>query len=230
MTRLRLGRRADADDQAEDHDDLTEQAEQRRRRRARQSVVYGGGFDLTTELAEILTPLADRVAAEPLPAGWLPRVAELTEATHAAIVALADLLAEADALRRTRHLEVAQRGHAVRLLCDLARAQRPDRPAITADDLTAGSWSATLTELARSYSEPLADLLARAVPPGQTRGLPSVSEKVEAALRQIDSPAIGLRNTLDSVAAERAGRQTTKSDRRSSEAIAAELAELGVEA
>jgi len=217
------------DDRAEDHDDLTEQAEQRRRRRARQTVVYRGGFSLTTEVAEMLTPLADRIAAEPSPSVWWQRVTELADATHSTIVAVADLLAEADALRRTRHLPPEKRGTAVRLIREQAKQYRPDRLVVTDDELAAGSWAAALTELARPYSDALADLLARATPPGTTRGRLCPSEQVEAALRLIDSPAIAIRNTLDTAAAGRVARQAPRPTRRSSEEIAAELAALGVE-
>jgi len=157
----------------------------------------------------------------------MPRVTELTQAAHAAVITLADLLAEADGLRRTRHLPVAQRGQAVRLIAEQAKANRPACPVVTEDDLTAGSWAAALTELARPYSDPLADLLSRALPPGTTRGLPSASEQVEAALRGIDSHAIGVRNTLESVAASRATPPRPTRTRSSSE-IEAELAALGV--
>lgn len=220
-------RRADDDlDRAEDHDDLTEQTEQRRRRRARQRIIYGGGFSLATEVAEIVTPLADRIAAEPLPSTWLPRVAELVEATRAAVTAVADMLAEADALRRTRHLPVDKRGTAVRLIREQAKQYRPECPVVTADDLAAGSWAAALTELARPYSDALTELLARAVQPGTTRGRLSPSEQVEAALRLIDTPAIAVRNTLDTAAAGRVTAQAPRPTR--SDEIAAELAALGV--
>ena len=216
-----------ADDRAEDHDELTEQTEQRRRRRARQRIIYGGGFSLTTEVAEILTPLADRIAAEPVPAVWWSRVTELADATHTAIVAVADLLAEADALRRTRHLPVEPRGRAVVLLCEQAKQYRPDAVRVTDDELAAGSWAAVLIDMARPYSDPLADLLARATPPGTTRGRLCPSEQLEAALRLIDSPAIAARNTLDTAAAGRSARQTPRPTR--SDEIAAALAALGVE-
>ena len=224
MSLLRFGRRAD--DRAEDHDDLTEQAEQRRRRRARQTVVYGGTFSLTTEVAEMVTPLADRIAAEPSPSVWGQRVTELADATHTAIAAVADLLAEADALRRTRHLAVAERGRAVALLREQAKAHRPDRLVVTDAELAAGSWAAALTELARPYSDPLAELLSRAVQPGTTRGRLSPSEQVEAALRLIDTPAIAVRNTLDTAAAGRVASKAPRPTR--SDEIDAELAALGV--
>ena len=226
MTRFRIGRAKVEDD----HDDdavLTRQAEQRQRRRARQAVVFDGGFSLTTEVAEMLTPLAERIAAEPRPAAWWPRVAELTDATHAAVVAVADLLAEADALRRTRHLPVDQRGRAVALVREQAKAHRPDVPVVTEAELVAGSWAAVLTELARPYSEPLAELLRHAVPPGTTRGRLTASEQVEVALRLIDTPAIAIRNTLEIAVA---GRVTHRAPRptRSVDDIEAELAAMGV--
>ena len=216
-----------ADDRAEDHDELTEQAEQRRRRRARQRIVYGGGFSLTTEVAEIVTPLADRIAAEPSPSVWLPRVTELADATPTAIVAVTDMLAEVDALRRTRHLPVDTRGRAVVLIREQAKQYRPDRPVVTVDDLAAGSWAAVLIDMARPYSDPLAGLLSRAVQPGTTRGRLTPSEAVVTVLRLIDSPAIAIRKTLDTAAAGRVARQPPRPTR--SDEIAAALAALGVE-
>jgi hypothetical protein len=226
VTRLRLGRT-----KVEDRDDdaaPTRQVEQRRRRRARQAVVYDGGFNLATEVADIVTPLAERIAAEPVPAVWWSRVAELAEGTHAAVVAVADLLAEADGLRRTRHLPVEQRGRAVALVREQAKAHRPDAPVVTEAELVAGSWAAVLTELAHPYSEPLADLLRHAVRPGTTRGRLTASEQVETALRLIDTPAIGIRNTLDTAAAGRVTHKAPRPVRRSVDEIEAELAELGV--
>lgn len=216
----------------DDHDDddnavLTVQAEQRQRRRARQAVVYDGGFNFATEVADIVTPLAERIAAEPVPAVWWSRVTELAGATHAAIVAVADLLAEADALRRTQHLPVDQRGRAVALVREQAKAHRPDAPVVTDADITTASWAAVLIDMAHPYSDPLSELLSRAVKPGTTRGLLTPSERVEAALRLIDTPAIAVRNTLEIAAA---GRVTHRAPRptRSADDIEAELAAMGV--
>jgi hypothetical protein len=117
---------------------------------------------------------------------------------HAVVVAIGDMLAEADAQRRTAHLPVETRGQAVRLLLDLAAAERPAPPEGVrgVSDL----WPERLVDHCRPVAGPLSDLLERAKPPGALRNALSVSERLEEALRQVDRAAVALERRIDMAA------------------------------
>jgi len=181
------------------------QAELRERRRKRLPVAYDGRFDLTAEVAAILDPLAERVAADPHPLAFAVQVDDVVVAVAGSVRTLAVLLAEREARRRTANVPVAHRGAAVRAMVTLA--DKPTDPEITDDDIRSGRWAAILTEHAATYSADLADYLAHAIPPGQTRGLLSMSEHTEDALREIDTAATNLARRLSYV--ENLREQTT---------------------
>lgn len=202
-----------------------DQDEQRRRRRQHLGVVYAGEFDLTAEVAAICGPLARRVAHRPEPLAFRHYVAELTDAVHAATGTIVGWLAELDARRATEHLaaEPGKRAHAVRRYVDLA--QRPTPPTLTDNALATGSWSAALATMTAPVGVQLADLLARAFPPGddRLRGTVSRSDHLVTLLREtVDRAALSLARRLDWAESQPAPRPAAAAD------PAAELRELGV--
>lgn len=164
------------------------QAELRQRRRAGLPHTYGERWSLTEEVAAICLPLAERVAASSNPAGYWRWVDDMALAVHGLVHAAVGLLAERDAQRRTRHLDVDHRGRSIRALVDLAK--RPALPEITDEHLAAGTWAAILTELAGPYATELADLFARAL---TTRA----SERLDGGLRDVDLAALALERRLE---------------------------------
>ncbi|WP_168705308.1 hypothetical protein [Gordonia paraffinivorans] len=202
------------------------QAEQRERRRKHLPVTYDGRFDLTEEIRAIVGPLADRVAADPHPLTFAVQVDDVVVAVAGSVRTLAVLLAEREARRRTTHVPVSHRGAAVRAMVTLA--DKPADPEITDDDIRSGRWAVILTEHAATYSTDLADYLAHAVPPGQTRGLLSISEQTEGALREIDTAAVNLARRLSYV--QNLREQTSDTGTSSTEADRARetLASLGI--
>ncbi|MDV7174230.1 hypothetical protein R4144_12760 [Gordonia amicalis] len=176
------------------------QTEQRTRRRNRVPVALDGRFDLGVEVAAILGPVAEVVAAEPSPGSYLAATDEVIEATFAAVSRLADLLADRDARGQLDAVRPDDRGRARRAL--RALAPHPTRPTLTRADLVAGSWAATLADMARPFTEPLADYLGRTVSPD---GEPSaVSDTVVEALREIDRAALSLTRRAERAAFYRA--------------------------
>ena len=208
---------------------MTDQTEQRRHRRAQLDVVYSGDFDLLAEVHDIIAPLARRVAAEPNPAAFWPGIDELTAAVHALVTEVARLLALADARRAAAHLPVEQRGRAVKMLLDLV--ERPVSPEMTDADIAHRRWAKVLSEHVSPYSGPLADLLSRAAPPGTRRGLPSVSEHLVDALREVDQAAINLEHSLGKAEFFRGSlRHMNENETDPAEQARAELAAMGVRA
>jgi hypothetical protein len=198
----------------------------RERRRKHMPIVLGGDFDLSGEVAVICEPLAGRVAALPSPVFAGRWVDDVVDAVHELVSTIIGWLAALDARAKTRHLDAAKRGDAIRLLCDLA--QRPALPQISDEMLATGSWVAVLTAMAEPVAGPLAGLLGRGHPPNAQilRGAPSRSERLERLLREtLDRAALELSCYLDRRAHDR---PRPPADR--TEAARAELAKLGIEA
>lgn len=110
----------------------------RERRRKHMPIILGGDFDLSVEVAAICAPLAGRVAAlpsSPCAGRW---VDDVVGSVHEIVGTIVGWLAEVDARAKTRHLDAAKRGHAIRLLSDLT--QRPVLPQIDDEMLATGSW------------------------------------------------------------------------------------------
>jgi hypothetical protein len=151
------------------------QDELRLRRRQSRSVVYTGSFSLVDEVSDIAAPLAKRVAAEPRPTAYWAEVDGLVTAVYKSVVVIVDMLAEVDASRRTAHLPVDQRGHAAKLIRDLAKAQRPARPEIGCGELVSVRgrrvWSSFVDRL-RGLCAPCLTMPGRSRP--VPRRLPSV--------------------------------------------------------
>ncbi|EID10869.1 hypothetical protein MXEN_16998 [Mycobacterium xenopi RIVM700367] len=207
------------------------QAELRERRRAGMTVGhYGGDWSLAREIADVVGPLARRVAAADRPARFAHSQASvpwLAEAVHELVSTVVGWLAEADARAKTAHLaaEPGKRRYAITRLCDLA--QRPALPEVTDAMLADGSWAAVLTAMAETVDTALSDLLAHAWPPGAAglRGRDSRSEQLARMLsRTLDPAALELEHRLDRD--EQADhRQTTQT---ADERARAELAALGI--
>jgi hypothetical protein len=164
------------------------QTERRDRRRKRLTVTLDGDWSLTTEIAAISDPLAQRIAASPRPAAYWRSIDDLADAVHQAVHVAVGLLAQADAERRCRHIGIDERGRSVRTLVDLA--ERPKRPEIADNALASGKWCATLTALVEPYSDDLARLLGNA-------RTAVVSDRLLAALREVDHAALALERRLD---------------------------------
>jgi hypothetical protein len=212
------------------------QAELRERRRRGRRDTYGAQFSLHTEVDAICGPLAERVAAEPTPARYLPFVDRLADATHELVIEAIGVAARLEAEHKARHLKnTGQAGDfssAVAKLVDLA--ERPVLPEVTADDLRTGQWSSALVDLARPHSGRLSWALGRAKPPGTMRGLLSASEKVERQLREVDGYAYELSRRVDVAVEHR--RQwpdgppgAGAAARHKADADRAELSKLGIE-
>ncbi|WP_328435739.1 hypothetical protein [Nocardia puris] len=174
-----------------------DQAEARRRRRVYLAVTLPGEFDLKAEVADILEPLAERVAVDRMPGRYRDAVGALSDAVHVAVVGALMLVADRDDRARVQHLEVGARERALRLLRE-ARTL-PARPTFDADALESGRWAQTLVDFAASVSEPLSRLLSDAWPPGAValRGQRSVSERLVDLLRGVDRAAADLERRLD---------------------------------
>ncbi len=195
------------------------QSDLRERRRRQLPVTLEGGWSLSSEVAAICAPLAEAVAAAKCPAGHWRAVDQLTDAVHETVSAAVGLLARADAERRCRHLGVDDRGRSIQALVDLA--ERPKLPEIADDDLAAGTWAATLTALAQPYSADLSGLLGRA-------RTTAVSDRMLAALREVDRAALALQRRLDRdrKAQARAAKPATETE---ADRKRAELAAMGVQ-
>lgn len=196
------------------------QAQQRDRRRKALCVTLGGDWSLSKDIAAICRPLASRVAATPRPAAYGRYLDELFDATHQVVHVVVGLLAERDAQRKTAHLDGDNRARSIRTITDLA--PRPIMPQASDADVLAGTWPEILVAHAKPYSGALAELLGRTPNP-------AVSDRVVAALRELDSAAGSLARRLDrddQARSERAAKPPTtptETDR-----ARAELAALGV--
>lgn len=201
-----------------------DQAEQRRRRRARLTVVYDGAFNLSAEIEDICTPLAQRIAASTNPQAFAGLVDDLSDAVAALVSLAVGWCAEADAMRRCAHLRGYDKERGIRTLCDLTK--RPTVPAITEAGLGTGRWAGRLARIADPYTDSLAALLAWSYPPDHhaLRGAPSRSERLEAALREVDTAAMAIQRRLDWIDSQPTPRPRPERD------PLAELAKLGVSA
>ncbi|WP_147458291.1 hypothetical protein [Rhodococcus sp. SBT000017] len=175
-----------------------EQHAQRLRRRRWLPNVLRAEFSLSDEISAIVAPLTARIAHDPVPRAYAEMVDELADAVLGCVRELDHLTGNGDDQRRTAHLSEEDRRRALDLLRSHRAGQRPE---ITEADLASGAWAEALVELAAPVSGPLSDLLGRALPPEKVDV--SVSESVEAALREVDRRALSLERRLDRRAADR---------------------------
>ncbi len=199
----------------------------RDRRRARLAVVLDGTFDLAVEVAAIIRPLAARAETAASSRTVRAAIDDVADAVDGLVAAVAHLLAEADAQRRTKALPFEQATSARRALLRLHR--RPTAPRIADGALVEGTWADALADHAATVSDPLAALLGRALPPGSTRGALSASERVVEPLRDLDAAADALSRAIDTASMDGAPDLVGDRDRRERGAALAELTHLGVE-
>jgi hypothetical protein len=103
-------------------------------------------------------------------------------------------------LAESAYLDRHARERTAQAVVDLA--QRPREPQITDSQISDGSWAAVMTRHVAPYSKDFAAFLGRALPP-RAAGLtgPSASERLEAALRVLDSAALVAQRRIPRVAA-----------------------------
>ncbi|OKH63153.1 hypothetical protein EB73_26445 [Mycobacterium sp. SWH-M3] len=202
------------------------QAQLRQRRRTGLvAAKYGAKWSLRNEIADQLTPLAERIATLPDPARFTRSVRSVAETTHELVGTVVAWCAESDALARTRHLadEPGKRKYAVTTLVDLA--QRPALPEVTDAMLADGSWAAVLAAMADGCDASFSALLGKSHPSNaaELRGQLSRTDRLVRLLREtLDHAAVLLDKRINSAAA--AAPQATTTDPR------AVLAEMGVTA
>jgi hypothetical protein len=173
------------------------QVEQRQRRRNWLAVTYRGKFDLAAEVGAIVDPLAHQLAALPRPLVLREAVDDVADAVHELLSTVVGMLAESQLLDNAAHARTVQ---AVRDL-----AQRPREPQITDEQLTSGRWAAALTKHVATHGDDLAAFLGRALPPRHPKlAGQSASERLEAALRVLDSAALDLQRLIPKAASRQA--------------------------
>lgn len=161
------------------------QDEQRQRRRQWLPVRYSSKFDLAAEVSAIVGPLAEHVAALRQPGVLRTEVDDVADAVHELLSTVVGMLAESRRLDRAASARTRQ---AVRDL-----AQRPREPLIGDDMLISGSWAALLVSHVAPHAGDLAAYLGRATSPAESRTPgQSATERLESALRVLDSAALAL--------------------------------------
>ncbi|MBF9319827.1 hypothetical protein [Mycobacteroides chelonae] len=166
------------------------QAELRDRRRKRLPIHLTGTFNLAVEVRDVCTPAA--YATSKLPE---PRAARrLVEAVNEAVAELVHVGSGVAAASS------AVDGQTRRAAADLAA--RPTQPEITAEMLISGSWADVLADYAEQVSGALSVVLDRAHPPDAyaLRGELSASERLERALRALDSAVLSLERAVPKIA------------------------------
>ncbi|MCP9271145.1 hypothetical protein [Mycolicibacterium arenosum] len=189
---------------------------------------YDGTWSLAREIADVVGPLAQRIAAYDRPTRFMRSTATvpmLAEAVHELVGVVVGWVAEADARRRTAHLanEPGKRKYAMTTLVDLA--PRPALPDITEKDMASGAWAAAVVAMAEAVDAEFSTLLARSHPPNAPtlRGQPSRSDQLARLLaRTIDRAALALQRRLNRD--DYADHRPTETDR-----ARAELAALGID-
>ncbi|MBF9328245.1 hypothetical protein [Mycobacteroides chelonae] len=201
-----------------------DQAELTVRRRRRQPIRYGGSFNLAVEIEAVCGPGARLVSQLPKPHVMRRDIEAVVDATHEVMSVVVGMLAESKA---------SDPNITRRLVADLT--VRPRLPEISDAQIVSGSWAHALAAWVGAYSGDLARLLATAHPPGHDalRGNPSASERLERALRTLDSavldlerhvPKVRARQELPSMAAHNAA-QRERADAARAERV---LARIGV--
>ncbi|MEC4858337.1 hypothetical protein R2325_23140 [Mycobacteroides chelonae] len=172
-----------------------DQAELTVRRRRRQPIRYGGSFNLGVEIESVCGPGAHRISQLREPRVMRRDIEAVLDATHELMHVTVALLAESQS---------ADAGVTRRLVADLT--VRPRLPEISDEQIISGSWVHTLAAWAGAYSGDLSALLGRALPPGHDglKGNPSASERLERALRTLDSAVLDLERHIPKVAARQA--------------------------
>ncbi|MEC4857121.1 hypothetical protein R2325_16205 [Mycobacteroides chelonae] len=171
------------------------QAELTVRRRKRLPFRYTSSFSQPAEIEAVCARAAQEVSRLRDPRVMRRDIEAVVDAIHEMMHVTVALLAESKASdpNTTR-----------RLVADLT--VRPRLPEITDEQIVSGSWVHALAEWVEPYSGDLAALLGRALPPGHDglKGNLSASERVERALRVLDSAVLDLERHIPKVAARQA--------------------------
>lgn len=206
------------------------QTELRDRRQKYLPVLYGSGFDLATEIGDMLSPLGAQVSALPSPLVLREQIEDTADAVHEIVSTAVGLLAEsrldADAHARTRER-----------VRDLA--QRPRAPEISDDEIIEGTWATALvayvTPLSTDFATYLGRELKRPVRPDRPDLAPAANERLLAALRVLDEAVGKLTEIIPRAAARAAVRtpeqinEATKA-RQARERVERALARIGARA
>lgn len=171
------------------------QADLRDRRRKRLPIHYTRTFNVSAEFEAVCTPVAHQISQLLDPLVMRCDIEGVVDAAHEVMDTTVRLLVES---------RTADAGVTRRLVADLA--VRPRLPEITDAQIISGSWVSKLTAWVEPYSGDLAALLGRALPPRHDglRGNPSASERIERALRVLDSAVLTAERRLPKVAARQA--------------------------
>jgi len=168
----------------------------RRRKRMTNDLGAGGNnWSLPTEIESVCGPGARLVSQLPEPRVMRRDIEAVVDAIHEMMHVTVALLAESKA---------SDPSTTRRLVADLT--VRPRLPEITDEQIVSGSWVHALAAWVEPYSGDLAALLGRALPPGHDglKGSPSASERLERALRRLDSAVLDLERHIPKVAARQA--------------------------
>lgn len=192
------------------------QAELTVRRRKRLPLRYTGSFSLPAEIEAVCGPGAHQVSQLPEPRVMRRDIEAVVDAIHEVMSVVVAMLAESRSVdpNLTR-----------RLVADLT--VRPRLPEITDEQIVSGSWVHTLTVWVEPYAGDLAALLGRALPPEHKalKGGPSASERLERALRVLDSAVLDLERHVPKVAARQELPTMAEHNRQQRERADAERAE-----
>lgn len=168
------------------------QAELRDRRRKRKPPrPYPSSFSLPAEIEAVCARAAQEVSRLRDPRVMRRDIEAVVDAIHEIMSVVVAMLAES----RSADPNVTRR-----LVGDLAI--RPQIPEIPDTALVSGSWVSKLSDWTATYAGDLAALLGRALPPGHNglKGSPSASERLERALRVMDSTVLDLERHIPRIA------------------------------
>ncbi|WP_078325173.1 hypothetical protein [Mycobacteroides salmoniphilum] len=165
------------------------QAELRERRRKRLANHLDGHFSLAVEVQDQISSVAHAGSRLPDPRALRRGVGAVLDAVAEVVHVGSNLVAESKAAN----------GQTRRAAADLA--VRPRLPDITDEQLVSGSWADVLVQYVEPASGPLARVLGNAHAPGSDalRGNPSASERVERALRGLDTAVISLERSVPKI-------------------------------
>ncbi|WP_157896395.1 hypothetical protein [Mycobacteroides chelonae] len=202
------------------------QADLRDRRRKRLPIHYTRTFNVATEIEAVCTPVGVGISQLKDPLSMRHDIEDVVDAAHELMHVVVALLAES---------KVSDPSATRRLVADLA--VRPRLPEINDKAIISGSWVSKLSAWVEPYAGDLAALLGHALPPRHDglRGNPSASERLEKALRVLDSAVLTMERRIPKVAARQALPSMEDHNRQQRERLDAEraqrvLAKLGVTA
>ncbi|SIL58194.1 Uncharacterised protein [Mycobacteroides abscessus subsp. abscessus] len=162
-----------------------------RRRKRLPPCRYPISFNLGVEIEAVCARAAQEVSRLREPRVMRRDIEAVVDAAHELMHVVVGMLGESRA---------TDPGVTRRLVADLT--VRPRLPEISDEQIVSGSWAHTLAAWVGAYSGDLAALLGRALPPGHNglKGSPSASERLERALRVMDSAVLDLERHIPRIA------------------------------